>query len=81
LKYFQTFCLIFAQDKESASRKNEFEAAYLIALCEHLLKQGYDPSDITVLATYTGQMHLIKKVHYTKYFFRSFTNFPALILT
>jgi hypothetical protein len=36
----------------------------LIALSEHLLKQGYKPSEITVLSTYTGQMFLIKRVNY-----------------
>jgi superfamily I DNA and/or RNA helicase len=50
------------QDRDSVFRKNEFEAEYLIALCEHLLKQGYESSEITVLATYTGQMFLIKNV-------------------
>ena len=53
---------LFQQDREMSSRKNEFEANYLIALSKHLLNQGYEPSDITVLATYTGQMFLIKRV-------------------
>jgi len=43
------------------SKSNKYEAAFLAALCRHLILQGYAPSEITVLTTYTGQMFLLKK--------------------
>ena len=42
------------------SHSNEFEAAYLAALCKFLLQQGYEPTQITLLVTYTGQLLLIR---------------------
>lgn len=33
----------------------------MAALCRHLILQGYDATEITVLTTYTGQMFLLKK--------------------
>lgn len=44
------------------SRKNEHEAEFLLALCRHLVLQGYEPNQITILATYRGQMFHMKKV-------------------
>jgi hypothetical protein len=44
------------------SRKNEHEAEFLLALCCHLVLQGYEPHQITILATYRGQMFHMKKV-------------------
>ena len=42
------------------SHSNEFEAAYLAALCKFLLQQGYEPTQITLLVTYTGQLLLMR---------------------
>ncbi|XP_021964846.2 NFX1-type zinc finger-containing protein 1-like [Folsomia candida] len=47
-------------EADSMSKSNEFEADYLFGLCRYLIHQGYSPSQITVLATYTGQMFLLK---------------------
>ncbi|XP_021953554.2 NFX1-type zinc finger-containing protein 1 [Folsomia candida] len=47
-------------EADSMSKSNEFEADYLLGLCRYLIHQGYSPSKITVLATYTGQMFLLK---------------------
>ena len=44
------------------SHENKHEALYLIALCQFLLKKGYAPSQITMLATYSGQFLLIRKL-------------------
>ena len=44
------------------SHDNKHEAYYLIALCQFLLKKGYAPSQITMLATYSGQLLLIRKL-------------------
>ena len=66
--------LFFIQHKESESsvedtrsKANEFEASYATKLCSYLLLQGYEPSQITILATYAGQVLAIKNS------FRSFS--------
>ena len=43
------------------SPKNEHEALMITAITHYLLKQNYDPGDITVLTPYTGQVVCIKK--------------------
>ena len=43
------------------SPKNEHEALMITAIAQYLLKQNYDPGDITVLTPYTGQVVCIKK--------------------
>ncbi|XP_023702624.1 NFX1-type zinc finger-containing protein 1 isoform X3 [Cryptotermes secundus] len=49
------------QVADSFSHKNVHEADFILALCRHLILQGYEPDTITVLATYTGQMFYMKK--------------------
>ena len=44
------------------SKSNEYEALYAVKLTRHLVLQGYNPEEITVLTTYIGQMFLIQKV-------------------
>jgi hypothetical protein len=48
------------KDKET-SHSNEHEADFLVALCKYLLKQGYEPHQITVLTMYRGQLMELKK--------------------
>ncbi|XP_065332254.1 NFX1-type zinc finger-containing protein 1-like isoform X1 [Cloeon dipterum] len=48
-------------DIDSHSKINKFEAEYAMALAKHLLMQGYSSSEITILATYRGQMFHIRK--------------------
>ena len=43
------------------SHANAHEAEYLVELCQYLLKQGYRPSQITMLTTYRGQLLEFKK--------------------
>ena len=38
------------------SHANTYEAKFVVALCKHLLNQGYAPSQITILTAYTGQL-------------------------
>ncbi|XP_014216290.1 NFX1-type zinc finger-containing protein 1-like [Copidosoma floridanum] len=38
------------------SWKNEHEVKFFLAFAKHLLFQGYQPSEITILCTYTGQL-------------------------
>ncbi|XP_052100565.1 NFX1-type zinc finger-containing protein 1-like isoform X2 [Mytilus californianus] len=46
---------------EGRSYSNEHEAEYLKELCLYLIKQGYKPSEITIIAAYTGQMFRLKE--------------------
>ena len=43
------------------SYSNPHEAAFLVALCNYLLLQGYDRSQITILTMYTGQLLLLQE--------------------
>ena len=45
---------------QSHSHVNEHEAKFLVALCRHLMQQGYKTDQITLLTTYTGQMYAIR---------------------
>lgn len=47
---------------EGTSYSNPYEADFCIGLCEYLLKQGYKPSQITVLTMYTSQLFNLKKL-------------------
>ncbi|CAL1544821.1 unnamed protein product, partial [Lymnaea stagnalis] len=47
---------------DTRSKANIHEAKFLIALYKYLLCQGYEASQITILATYTGQVYAIKKI-------------------
>ena len=42
------------------SKVNQHEAEFLVELCLYLLRQTYQPSQITILTTYTGQMFVIR---------------------
>ncbi|KAG8442586.1 hypothetical protein GDO86_011395 [Hymenochirus boettgeri] len=48
--------------KEGRSHQNSYEAAFVKCLCLYLLKQGYEPSQITILTTYSGQLHCLQKM-------------------
>ena len=43
------------------SKANDFEASFLVALCRHLIKQEYKPSQITILTTYSAQQFALRK--------------------
>ncbi|XP_046388092.1 NFX1-type zinc finger-containing protein 1-like [Ischnura elegans] len=44
---------------DDSSKRNVHEAKFLVALCKHIILQGYDASQITILASYLGQMFLL----------------------
>ena len=48
-------------DENLMSHSNAHEASYIAALCKYLLQQDYQPSQITVLVTYTGQLLNVRK--------------------
>ena len=43
------------------SYSNNHEAEFLVALCEYLLRQGYERKQITILTMYTGQLLLLQE--------------------
>ena len=43
------------------SYSNSHEADFLVALCKYLLIHGYQPSQITILTMYTGQLLLLQE--------------------
>lgn len=48
--------------KDGKSHQNEHEAKFVVALCRYLLLQDYEPGQITILTTYTGQLHRLRKL-------------------
>ncbi|XP_062822871.1 NFX1-type zinc finger-containing protein 1 [Anolis carolinensis] len=48
--------------QEGKSHQNQHEAQFLVRLCQYLLCQGYQPSQITILTTYTGQLFCLRKL-------------------
>uniref|UniRef100_A0A8C1KBB8 Zinc finger, NFX1-type containing 1 n=1 Tax=Cyprinus carpio TaxID=7962 RepID=A0A8C1KBB8_CYPCA len=48
--------------KDGRSHQNPHEAQFVVALCRYLLLQGYNASQITILTTYTGQLHCLRKL-------------------
>ncbi|KAI1902280.1 hypothetical protein AGOR_G00043080 [Albula goreensis] len=48
--------------QEGRSHQNMHEAVFVKSLCYYLICQGYKPSQITVLTTYTGQLFCLKKI-------------------
>lgn len=42
------------------THSNDHEAQFLVALCRYILSQGYEPSQVTILCTYAGQLQSIK---------------------
>jgi superfamily I DNA and/or RNA helicase len=47
---------------DGSSKRNEFEAKYVIALAQYLIKQGYRAEQITILVMYLGQRQFIAKL-------------------
>jgi len=46
---------------DGSSKRNEFEAKYVIALAQYLIKQGYRAEQITILVMYLGQRQFIAR--------------------
>lgn len=43
------------EKKNSKSRMNVYEASFIVALCKYLIQQGYEASQVTILAMYKAQ--------------------------
>ena len=54
--------------KDLKSHVNKFEAEYVVELCQYLLKQGYERSEITILTMYRGQLFELRKRMKREYF-------------
>jgi len=46
---------------DGSSKRNEFEAKYVIGLAQYLIKQSYRAEQITILVMYLGQRQYIAK--------------------
>ncbi|NWI90883.1 ZNFX1 protein, partial [Pitta sordida] len=54
--------------QEGKSHQNTHEAEFVVELCKYLLCQNYQPSQITILTTYTGQLYCLRKIMPVKIF-------------
>lgn len=54
--------------KDGRSHQNLHEANFVVALCRYLLHQDYQPSQITILTTYTGQLYCLRRLMPSKEF-------------
>ncbi|NWY73157.1 ZNFX1 protein, partial [Erithacus rubecula] len=54
--------------QEGKSHQNQHEAHFVVELCKYLLCQDYEPSQITILTTYTGQLFCLRKLMPAKIF-------------
>ncbi|OWK52296.1 NFX1-type zinc finger-containing protein 1 [Lonchura striata] len=54
--------------QEGKSHQNPHEAHFVVELCKYFLCQGYEPSQITILTTYTGQLFCLRKLMPAKIF-------------
>ncbi|NXK93324.1 ZNFX1 protein, partial [Formicarius rufipectus] len=54
--------------QEGKSHQNPHEAQFVVELCKYFLCQDYQPSQITILTTYTGQLFCLRKLMPAKVF-------------
>lgn len=47
------------RDEETKSFSNEFEAKFVVAFCDYLMKQDYQRTQITILTPYSGQIRTL----------------------
>lgn len=48
--------------EETRSHLNAYEAKFIVELCRYIILQGYEKSQVTILTTYSGQLHEIRKL-------------------
>ncbi|XP_069507285.1 NFX1-type zinc finger-containing protein 1 [Ambystoma mexicanum] len=53
---------------DGKSHQNQHEAQFVVELCKYFLCQDYQPSRITILTTYTGQLYSLRKLMPAKTF-------------
>ncbi|XP_066993715.2 NFX1-type zinc finger-containing protein 1 [Anabrus simplex] len=59
--YFLSHDISEDEMSESLSHKNSHEVMFVIMLGRHLVLQGYEPSEITIITTYKAQMLSLSK--------------------
>ncbi|KAF6036075.1 ZNFX1 [Bugula neritina] len=60
--YFFNHSCPESSDSMTMSHSNEFEADMVVGLTRYFLRQkSYEPSDVTIITMYTGQLLLLKK--------------------
>ncbi|KAM3965335.1 NFX1-type zinc finger-containing protein 1-like [Aphomia sociella] len=59
--FFYTHNYKEEKNNDSLSRSNTTEADVALSLANYLMQQDYNPEDITILATYSGQMFYMRK--------------------
>lgn len=47
---------------ETRSHMNLHEATFIVELCRYIILQGYETSQVTILTTYSGQLHQIRQL-------------------
>lgn len=47
--------------QETRSHLNTYEAEFIVELCRYIILQGYETSQVTILTTYSGQLHKIRE--------------------
>jgi hypothetical protein len=58
--FFIDHCYREESDEDSLSKCNIYEAEYLTRLCDYLIKQNYNPDQITILVANGGQLLTMK---------------------
>ena len=48
--------------QETRSHLNVHEAEFIVELCRYVILQGYETSQVTILTTYSGQLHHIRQL-------------------
>lgn len=48
--------------QETRSHMNLHEASFIVDLCRYIILQGYETSQVTILTTYSGQLHQIRQL-------------------
>ena len=59
--FFINHCHQESCSQVGRSRYNDHESEFLVELCRYLLKQKYEPEQITILTTYSGQLFELRK--------------------
>lgn len=60
--FFINHCQNEKSVQETRSHLNDYEAEFIVALCRYIVLQGYETSQVTILTTYSGQLHQIRKL-------------------
>ncbi|OQR79981.1 NFX1-type zinc finger-containing protein 1-like [Tropilaelaps mercedesae] len=58
--FFMRHSHLELSNRETHSKSNQFEAQFVARLALHLRQQGYAPEEVTILATYRGQVGAIE---------------------